>query len=120
MKKKLYKMESPPVRTSELDPKNNKPEEKKHFCRQCSFLERGGVHFLHQSLGSMCVMCTTLYRKTKAISALVYTLLPLKGRGSGGGAKGNYTALTSIYRRGTQYICDVTNKIATPKLRGQS
>jgi hypothetical protein len=45
MKKKLYKMESHPVRTFEVDPKNNKPEERKHFRRRSSFLERGGVHF---------------------------------------------------------------------------
>jgi hypothetical protein len=43
MKKKLYKMlavfcESHPVRTSELDPKNNKPEERKHFWRGMGFI----------------------------------------------------------------------------------
>ncbi len=78
--------ESHPVRTFELEPKNNKPEERKHFCRRCSFLERGEVHFFRQSLGSMCLMCTTLYRETKAISALVYPP-PLDGEKRGAGVE---------------------------------
>jgi hypothetical protein len=123
MKKKLDKMESPPVRTCELDPKNNKPEERMHAFLSPMLIPREGWGSFFPQVPRQYVFNTyhSVQKDQGHICPCLSPPLDSEKRGQGVGEEaGANSALTSLYRRGTQYISDVTNKIATTKYSGQS